>query len=101
MSVRWELWDSGCFVGSFLGHYFKVLEKGSGRYSNSHFADAPGKQQHLQMVSHLLTKEVRNKNKDSYDPSDNIEQVCFVVRHKQADTLQSENDMDLIHLNYH
>lgn len=38
-------------------------------YNNSCFADAPEKQQHLQLVSHLLTRGVRNKHKDN-DPSD-------------------------------
>lgn len=87
MSVRWKLWDRDCFVwfeSFFTSLLLNFWEKGSGRYSNSYVADAPGKLQHPQLVSHLLTRGVRNRNKDSYDPSDLIPSkfVCFVVRHK-------------------
>lgn len=67
------------FFRSLLLKFWRKDQEDTGTLN---FADAPGKQQHLQLVSNLPTRGVRNKNKDSYDPSDNTEQVCFLVRHK-------------------
>lgn len=97
-------WDGSCGIVAVLWGWViivKVLEKGSGRYSNSHFADAPVKQQYLQLVSHLLIRGVRNKNKDSYGPSQLILSKFVLWWGINGRHTGSENHMDLIHPAYH